>query len=105
MLGVRWSKDSVVYVLVRFVMAALGAGLGTEQEHIPPTDAMPSTLDELIRIAQRPAASVWGTPAETQVVPPTIAAAAATQEPTAMNVVKNVNVPTRCQIDSLVTLS
>ena len=35
-------------------------------------------------------------------VHPTIAAAATTQEPTAMNVVKNVNVPTRCQIDSLV---
>ena len=66
----------------------------------------PSTLDQLIDIANRPAtstsASAWGPPSLTTAVPSALQRAADENEPTAMTVVKNVAVPSALQIETLV---
>ena len=64
----------------------------------------PSTLEQLIHIANRPAAPApaWGHPSLTTAVPPSIQMRTDGNEPTAMTVVQNVAVPTALQIDTLV---
>ena len=66
----------------------------------------PSTLDQLIDIANRPttstSASAWGPPSLTTAVPSALQRAADENEPTAMTVVKNVAVPSALQIETLV---
>ena len=83
-------------------MAVRSVGTG----QVPQTDEpeVPSTLDQLFSIAERPVhevESVWGNPGASTAVPASIAAQSENAT-TAMEVVKNVTVQPRHQIESLV---
>ena len=82
-------------------MAVRSVGTG----QVPQTDEpeVPSTLDQLFSIAERPVhevESVWGNPGASTAVPASIAAQSENAT-TAMEVVKNVTVQPRHQIESL----